>query len=143
MPAIAVAELTVPVPVERAFERFIDFATWDLWTPKGFRPISGPARALREGDRFTMSIGPGLPSRLTVIRLRPNTEICWRGGVPGVLVGEHSFFFEADGAGTRMRSEEPFAGLLARGPLGAALEREASRVGLRTLERFADHLGAR
>lgn len=145
MSAIAVAELTVDAPIERAFASFVDFSSWDQWTPKGFRPISGPSRALREGDRFTMALGPGpgLPMTLTVIRLRPNKEICWKGGLPGVLVGEHSFFFEADGSKTRVRSEEPFSGVLASGLLAGAIEREAVKTGERTLERFAKHVSPR
>ncbi|HEX7478984.1 MAG TPA: hypothetical protein VF331_14355 [Polyangiales bacterium] len=142
MPLIASAELLVAVPVETAFRHFIDFSAWDLWMPKGFRPIVGPSRPLREGDQLKMAIGPGpgLPSTLRVIRLRPQREICWGGGVPGVLVGEHSFFFAEEGGQTRMRSEEPFSGLLARGPLAALIEREATKTGERTLRSFADYL---
>jgi hypothetical protein len=140
MAVIATAELSVHADPETAFRRFIDFATWDLWMPKGFRPLSGPSRALREGDRFKMTIGPGVPSSLTVIRLRPNKEICWKGGVPGVLMGEHSFFFEDDAGMTRMRSEEPFTGVLTAGMIGGAIEREATKVGERTLKGFAAYL---
>jgi hypothetical protein len=143
----ATAELTVAAPVDTAFARFIDFSSWDMWQPKGFRPISGPSRPLREGDRFKVAIGrgPGMPVELTVIRVRPNKEICWRGGVKGVLMGEHSFFFEAEDDGdnprTRVRSEEPFTGLLASTPIASLLEREASKTGERTLSSFAAYLG--
>ena len=142
MSATATAEHTVNAPLPTAFARFIDYSSWDLWAPKGFRPISGPSRALREGDRFKMAIGrgPGLPVELTVIRLRPNKEICWKGGVAGVLVGEHSFFFEDEGGKTHMRSEEPFSGVLAKGLLSGVLEREAARTGLHTLTNFAAYL---
>lgn len=145
MSVIAIAELTVNAPLDRTFASFVDFSTWDMWTPKGFRPITGPSRALREGDRFKVALGPGagLPARLTVIRLRPNKEICWKGGVRGVLVGEHSFFFEADGDKTRVRSEEPFYGLLSKGLLSSTLEREASKTAERTLQGFAKHLDKR
>jgi hypothetical protein len=145
MALIASAELLVAAPAETAFRRFIDFSTWDLWMPKGFRPIAGPSRPLREGDHFKMAIGfgPGLPSALRVIRLRPQREICWAGGVPGVLWGEHSFFFSEEGNATLMRSEEPFTGLLAHGPLTGLLEREASKTGERTLSSFAAYLGRR
>ncbi len=146
MSFIATAELTVHTSVETAFARFIDYSTWDLWAPKGFRPISGPSRALREGDRVRVAIGPvgkGIPMPLTVIRVRPNKEICWKGGVPGVLTGEHSFFFEEDGDKTRMRSEEPFSGVLANGPLRGLLEREATKTGERTLSHFAAYVEKR
>jgi hypothetical protein len=87
-----------------------------------------------------MAIGPGLPSPLKIIRLRPNKEIWWKGGVRGVLVGEHSFFFEDDAGMTHLRSEEPFTGLLTVGPIGGAIEREAIKVGQRTLQSFASYL---
>ena len=96
----------IAVPLSTAFDRFVDFSTWDLWMPRGMRPITGPARALREGDSFKVAVGPGLQTTLTVMRVRPNIEICWNGGVPGGLTFEHSFFFRAQDGGTCVRSEE-------------------------------------
>jgi hypothetical protein len=142
MALIACAELSITVPIQTAFARFIDFSTWDQWMPRGFRPISGPARQLREGDHFTMALGAGrgLPSALTVIRLRPHREVCWKGGIPNLLVGEHSFFFNDEGRTTRVRSEEPFTGLLTLGPIGTLLRREAEKSGEHTLANFAAYL---
>src|ERR1700759_2632146 len=114
MSAIAVAELVVNAPLEAAFARFIDYSSWDRWMPKSFLPISGPARRLREGDRIKIGLGPGnrLESEVTVIRLRPNKEICWSAGVPLLLSAQHSFFFSDEAGATRIRSEEPASGLL-------------------------------
>ncbi len=144
MAIIASAELVVAASASEAFRRFIDFSTWDLWMPKGFRPITGPSRPLHEGDHVKMALGPGrgLPSTLHVIRVRPDKEICWTGGVKGVLVGEHSFFFAPgdDSAHTCLRSEEGFTGLLTRGPLAHLIEREASKAGELTLRSFANYL---
>lgn len=148
MTAIAVAELTVDAPRDVAFAKFIDFAHWDLWMPAEFRPVAGPARALRVGDQIKVSIGPKglILLKLEVIRLREGVEICWRGGPKGVLRGEHSFFF-SDLAGlegkTRIRSEEPVAGLLTVGPLGAGVERALSDGAGVILERFAGYLSRR
>jgi hypothetical protein len=143
MSAIAVAELTVDAPRTEAWGRFIDFACWDLWMPPDFRPICGPARALAAGDTMTVGIGhkARLKVPLDVIRLRPTKEICWRGGNPLVVRGEHSFLFaDADAGKTRIRSEETFQGLLSMGPFAARLERAASDAAGDLLERFAEYL---
>lgn len=145
MTAIAVAELTVDAPRDVAFAKFIDYAHWDLWMPEDFRPVSGPARALRLGDKVKVTVGPkGLISlELDVIRVRQGVEICWRGGPKGLLRGEHSFFF-SDLVGlagkTRIRSEEPVEGLLTVGPLGAGVERALADGASVILSRFSSYL---
>jgi hypothetical protein len=147
MTAIAVAELTVNAPRDVAFAKFIDYAHWDLWMPADFRPVSGPARALRVGDKVKVSIGPKglILLKLDVIRVRDGVEICWRGGPKGLLRGEHSFFFSdlvgLDGK-TRIRSEEPVEGLLTVGPLGAGVERALADGAGVILERFSSYLQA-
>jgi len=145
MTAIAVAELTVDAPRDVAFSKFIDYAHWDLWMPADFRPVSGPARALRLGDKVKVSVGrKGLISlELEVIRVREGVEICWRGGPKGILRGDHSFFFSElvglEGK-TRIRSEEPVEGLLTVGPLGAGVERALADGAEVILSRFSTYL---
>jgi hypothetical protein len=142
---VAIAEQVVNASLEVAFARFVDYSAWDQWMPSSFRPLSGPARALRLGDRFTMGLGPSgkLANPLRVHRLRPNKELCWAGGVAGLLAGEHSIFFsEADDKSkTKLRSEDVFAGVFTRGPLGRYLEREATKIGEQVLSGFAAQLG--
>jgi hypothetical protein len=145
MTAIAVAELTVDAPRDVAFSKFIDYAHWDRWMPTDFRPVAGPARALRVGDKVKVSVGPKglIMLQLDVIRVREGVEICWRGGPKGLLRGEHSFFF-SDLAGlagkTRIRSEEPLEGLLTIGPLGAGVERTLADGAAVILSRFSAFL---
>ena len=143
MGAIAVAERVVDAPLETAFARFIDFTSWDLFMPASLRPLSGPARAVRPGDRVQFAFGPGsrIVCEVTIVRVRPNKEICWRFQLRGLFHGEHSFFFsEAHGGSTRLRSEEAARGLLVVGPLGRAFEREATRGGEEILAGFAAHV---
>lgn len=143
MPAIAVAEHTVDVPLDIAFSQFLDFAHWDLWMPEDFRPVSGPARALRTGDTIKVAIGAKgrLVLSLTVVRVRKDKEICWRGGMAALLRGEHSFLFApAEEPGkTRIRSEELLNGLLSMGPLAARVERDAADAAGLMLRRFAQY----
>lgn len=142
MNAIAVAELRVDTPRDLAFAKFIDYSHWDLWMPADFRPASGPARALRMGDTLKVAIGPKgrLVLPLEVVRVRPDKEICWRGGSVAWLRGEHSFLFADDAGKTRIRSEELLDGLLTMGPLGARVERAASDSASVLLARFAEYL---
>jgi uncharacterized protein YndB with AHSA1/START domain len=147
MTAIAVAELTIDAPRDVAFSKFIDYAHWDRWMPANFRPVAGPARSLRVGDKVKVSVGPkGLMMlQLEVLRVREGVEICWRGGPRGLLRGEHSFFF-SDLAGlagkTRIRSEEPLEGLLTIGPLGAGVERALADGAAVILSRFSEFLAS-
>jgi hypothetical protein len=142
MTAIAVAELTVDASCEVAFAKFIDYSFWDLWMPSDFRPVAGPSRALRVGDKVKIGLGPKgrLPLQIEVIRVRPGREICWRGGPAALLQGEHSFLFADAGGKTRLRSEEPLKGLLTMGPLGARVERVLSDGASNMLARFATYL---
>ena len=142
MSVIAVAERVVDAPLETAFARFIDFTSWDLFMPASLRPLTGPARALRQGDRIQLAFGPGarIVRDLTIVRVRPNKEICWRLHVPALIHAEHSFFFTEANGGTRLRSEEPARGLLAFGPLGRIFEREAIKVTEEVLAGFAAHI---
>jgi hypothetical protein len=147
MTAIAVAELTVDAPRDVAFAKFIDYGHWDLWMPSDFRPVSGPARALKLADKMKVSIGPkGLISlQLEVIRIRDGVEICWRGGPAWLLQGDHSFFFadvEGQPGKTRIRSEEPLRGLLTVGPLGAGVERAMTDGVAQLLSRFSSYLSS-
>jgi len=139
---VAEAEIEVDTPVAKAFARFRDFGAWRQWMPRAFAPVKGPSAPIAAGDRITVRLGGALPSQLTVLRVRDNKEVCWRGGVPGLIVGEHSFYFDDLGEGrTRIRSSEPFRGLLLRvGPLAQRIEHEASAVGAEMLRAFAAHL---
>lgn len=143
MSAIAVAESIVEAPLTAAFAHFIDYSYWHAWLPVSMRPLSGPARALREGDKLKVLLGGGrfgVPSELRVVRVDTDREICWRANVPGLLRAEHSYFFsEADGH-ARIRSQEVFTGLLTLGPLAKLLESQATEHAVQALAGFARHL---
>lgn len=139
MSTIAVAEHEIAVPLSEAFAHFIDFTRWSSWMPHTFSPQTGPERALQAGDKFKVRVGR-LPISLEVLRLRPNAEICWRGGSRWVMQGDHSFAFATAAGKTRIRSEENLSGLLTMGPLASRLARSAAAESRMILERFADYL---
>jgi hypothetical protein len=128
------------------FSRLRDFSTWRDWMPPSFRPRTGPSRPLQVGDRLELLIN-AKPSplplfiRVRVVRVEQDREITWRGGVPGLLVGEHAFLFEdveGQPGATRVRSEETWTGGIAS--LGFAVKRiraAASRIGQEQIDALA------
>jgi hypothetical protein len=142
MALVAEAERVVELPRDRAFELFIDFPRWREWMPRGFQPLSGPQRPLREGDQLRVRIPPIPVVALRVLRVRPHEEVCWGGGGPG-LRAEHSFFFdEVTPSTTRVRSVEPWTGPITKlGPLARQLLRMANQVGAAQLDGFVRYAG--
>jgi len=98
--------------------------------PPVFRPARGPAGPLSATDSLVVLLGGALPMRLRVVRVSPPSELAWRGGLPGLLVGEHAFYLEDLGSSTRVVSEERFTGLLAHTPIVQGLvERSGTKAG--------------
>jgi hypothetical protein len=138
MPFTAEAEITIPAPIDAVFASFIDYRTWGKWMVPVMRPVTGPARALRQGDRAFVLIGNVLPLLLSIDRVDSPREVLWSGGIPGVLVAHHTFYFEPVGKDqTHVRSVEPWTGLLTQ-PKGVAgaLQRAAEVGGGRQLKNF-------
>jgi hypothetical protein len=137
MPFTAEAELTIAAPIDDVFASFIDYRTWKAWMSPVIRPITGPARPLRQGDRLFVLIGNAAPTLLTVDRLEAPREVVWSGGIPGVLSARHSFFFEAVAGGTRILSSEPWSGIVtAPKGVASALHRVAESGGRTQLRHF-------
>lgn len=139
MPAVSRAEIVIDKPIAVVFGELVDFGRWARWMPSVFRPFRGPERPLSVADQIIVRLGGALPMVLRVLRVSPNAELTWRGGLPGLLVGEHAFFFDDLGSGrTRVRSEERFEGLLAHLPLLQSLvERSGTKAGTAMLDALA------
>jgi hypothetical protein len=138
----ASASLTIRAPRDQAFDEFSDFRNWRSFMPRSFRPLSGPERALRAGDRIRVLLDTGalrLPAVVRVLSVDPPREIVWGGGSRLLLRAAHHFVFETDSeAGTRIRSDEHWTGLLARlAPVARRVKRQAELVGMAQLEGFA------
>jgi len=120
--------LDIDVEQATAFDTLADHDSWPHWMPRSFRPVGPSVGTLRVGATPRVRIS-GLPfaTPLPVIVVERPREITWSGG--GVLLrGEHTFRFEAHGAGTRVTSSETWSGLLAW-LLKPVLRRGAARVG--------------
>ena len=137
MPVTAEAEITIQGPIDAVFSQFVDHRTWADWMPPVFRPMRGPDRQLRAGDRLIVKLGGALPSFISVERVDGPREVCWSGGLPGILFARHTFFFESvEGGATRIRSVEPWTGLLALTPLATRIQRAAAAGGRAQLGGF-------
>jgi hypothetical protein len=107
-------ELFIDAPPERVWSVLTDFASYPAWNPL-LLEARGEAR---EGARLRVKAatpggsGKRLGFTATVVRVEPARRLVWKGGVPGVLHGEHSFELTPEGAGTRFVQGERFTGLL-------------------------------
>ena len=131
------------------FARLRDFSSWRRFMPRSFRALRGPGRDLEVGDRLLLLIDakpsplPFLTS-VTVLRVAPDREITWGGGIPGFLRGEHAFFFEdaPDGA-TLVRSEETWSGAITGfEPAAKGIRAASARIGREQIDALARAVGA-
>ncbi len=140
MSLIALAECTVPGAPESVVRKFVDFRNWPYFMPAQFRPMSGPQRALRTGDRLRIRIDAGfarLPTPVDVFSVDEPKEVVWGGG-NALLHARHRFRFEADGTQTRILSDEVWTGLLSRvGGPARRIKRQAEVIGQAQLDGFA------
>ena len=142
MSFIAVAERTTDASPEACYARIADFSSWSRWMPASFRPVDGPSPLTIDARlRVRIQGTPGVTG-LTVAVARAPAELAWRGGVPGLLAAVHAFRFEAHAGGTRIRSEETWTGLFARGPVARTLKALAERVGNEQVEALIADLRA-
>jgi hypothetical protein len=136
MPFVARASRLIAAPPEVAFDRLVDHDSWARWLPASFRPVGKAVGLLTEGVKLRVRIsGTPFPVSIRVSAVRRPVEICWSGGVKGVLFGEHRFTFEPRGdASVEVRSDETWSGFLAR-LLRSSIQPKAEQIG-------RDQLGA-
>ena len=140
MPLTASVSRTVRATPTEAFAKFVDFPSWKQFMPRAFRPLSGPDRALRTGDRLRALLDTGklrIPVPVKVFRVEAPREVVWGGG-NALLRAEHRFVFEDAGDGTtRIHSDEDWTGVLTRiPPIARRLKRQAEIVGAAQLDGF-------
>lgn len=139
MSFVAEASRVVAASPAEVFDALAAFPSWGSHAPRSFRPVS-EERKLFAGMRLRVRI-LGLPSTLKVTVVERPREITWCGGSRTLLHGEHRFLFEAEGAGTRVRSVETWRGALT--PLVRRLVKaQAERVAGQQLEALAAYLRA-
>lgn len=116
-------ELEIDAPAEIVWKLLTDFEAMASWNPF-ITSISGE---LKPGAKLSLQVSPpGKPAmrfRPTVLAIRPERELRWRGKllVAGIFDGEHYFLLERVAERrTRLVHGENFSGLLV-GPLSGML----------------------
>lgn len=125
--------IDISAPPARVWALLTDFAAMSTWNPF----IKSIAGDLVQGGRLSVEIAPpgksGMRFRPTILVLRPERELRWRGRVllPGLFDGEHYFLLEPSGGrGTRFTHGERFTGILV-GLFGGTLT--ATEAGFRAM----------
>jgi hypothetical protein len=91
-----------------------DFAGWEQWHPV-LRFVDVPAEVL-PGTRLQAKIsGTDIDGEydFTVLHYEAPRRLVWEGGVPGVVMGQHSFVLDPHEGGTRYTESEEFSGTAA------------------------------
>jgi hypothetical protein len=106
-------EITIDAPRSTVFGVLVDFDRYPDWNPYHVRVAGAPrvgaelAVRVRRPDGKTVDV-----PHVSVLRLRPDTELTWGGGPRGVFRGEHVFRLEdTPSGGTRLIHTEDFTGL--------------------------------
>ncbi|MBF5046049.1 SRPBCC domain-containing protein [Aggregicoccus sp. 17bor-14] len=122
------SETFIDAPPERVWQVLTDFAAYPEWNPLLVEARGEPRAGARVKVRAALKpgAGPRLRFSATVVRADAGEALVWRGGVPGVLFGEHFFHLRAEGSGTRFEQGEVFTGLFSL-LLGAGVRRRMER----------------
>jgi uncharacterized protein YndB with AHSA1/START domain len=109
-PAIAASETEVAAAPEVVWGALTDFEGWPRWNPDvKTLSIEGPVAA---GTTFTWKAGPSTLTS-TIREVDPPQSIVWTGRTMGIHA-IHAWRLEPTEGGTRVRTEESWAGLLPR-----------------------------
>ena len=91
-----------------------DLEGWRRWNTLAASAPDG----LVEGGRLRLRIhlprGGSIPATARLIAVRPERELRWQGGVPGLFHAVHGFALEPVDGGTAVTHDERFRGLLVR-----------------------------
>lgn len=94
------SEVEIDAPAEQVWQLLTDFASFPQWNPF-IRQINGEAQ---EGAWLEVYVaaagGGGIKTRPTILRIKPNHELCWFEYklIPGLFDGEYRFIIEPLGS---------------------------------------------
>jgi carbon monoxide dehydrogenase subunit G len=109
-PVCESGEVTIDARPEAVWDTLTDLQSWPRWMP-GVKKMSVDP-PLRVGSKFEWKAGPGTIRSVVIDSDRPRT-VGWRGRTLGIEA-IHVWRMESQGTGTRVVTEESWAGLLAR-----------------------------
>lgn len=104
-------EITIAAPPAAVWAVITDLSRYHEWNPQ----IPKARGELKANARFWMTVrqpsGRLTPIRARVIDYLPYQRLSWKGGLPGLLKGVHTFELQATKAGTLLINREEFYGL--------------------------------
>jgi hypothetical protein len=104
----------IHAPIRRVWNVLTDFASYEAWNPFVVRARGTARVGARIPMRFRTPSGKGFGATVTIVAVESERRLAWRGGVPVLFRGVHSFDLIDDGAHTRIVHAEEFEGLLPR-----------------------------
>lgn len=110
-PAVASADAYVEAPQSLVWAVQTNLHAWPEWNlDVASVDVRGP---LAPGTEFRWKAG-GTPITSTLREVEPNRRIGWTGRAPLGIRAVHTWSFEPEGEGTRVRTEESFGVLIVR-----------------------------
>lgn len=111
------AQITIDASPATVWQVITDFEAFPQWNP--MTPAMKGELALGASLKGMLGLGPlKVPFFPKLLTVDENSELRWKGGVPGAFVADHRFIVEAapDG-GSILRHHEEFSGIFAlKGP---------------------------
>lgn len=102
----------INAPPATVWQVLTDLPAYPQWNPL-FPEAAGQ---IAEGDRLTLKTvlagGRTMTVKPTILTVRPEAELRWSAGIPGLIGGEHAFTLTPTGAGTELVQSETFRGIL-------------------------------
>jgi len=112
---VVTAVTDIASPPEEVWRVLTDFAGYAQWHP-ALRFVDVPADTLPGTQlRAQMALGTENDGEytFTVLHSEEPRRLVWEGGIPDVLMGQHSFVLEPCDGGTRFTESEEFTGAAA------------------------------
>ncbi|MCX4765973.1 MULTISPECIES: SRPBCC domain-containing protein [Streptomyces] len=113
--AVVTAVTDIVSPAEKVWKVLTDFAGYAQWHP-ALRFVDVPPEIL-PGTRLRAQVTLGTENDgeygFTVLHYEAPRRLAWEGGIPEVLMGQHSFVLEPHEGGTRFTESEEFTGTAA------------------------------
>lgn len=105
-------EIEIDAPPQAVWAALADNANYPVWNPYHVQ-VTG---RMAVGEQLTVEIhkpnGEETSVQPHLLRLEPDRELTWGGGIHGLFYGEHVFLLEEMGSGrTRLIHKEDFTGL--------------------------------
>jgi hypothetical protein len=106
------ATIHIDAPPATVWQVLTDLPAYPQWNPL-FPEATGQ---IAEGARLTLKTvqagGRTMTVKPKILAVRPEAELRWSAGIPGLIGGEHAFTLAPTDTGTELVQSETFRGIL-------------------------------